>query len=148
MSGVPSADFDLLTSERPDLQELHAEQIAPIEARTAGWPESWRDIARSLYVTLISRAEPLAPNQAAGLAVELMMGVAADMPGAQPYINCGSELRRNGMAARVIGLLREHRQDYDRVAKLVRLSPRHVRRIESSWLRAERARRQGELALD
>jgi len=148
MSDATAADFDLLMAERPDLHELRSEQIAPIEARTAGWPESWRDIARSLYVTLVSRADPLAMDQAAGLAVELMMGVAADMPGAQPYINCGSELRRSGVAARVMGLLREHRQDYDRVAKLVRLSPRHVRRIESSWLRAERARRQGELALD
>jgi hypothetical protein len=143
-----ASDFDLLVAERPDLAELCAEQIAPIEARMADWPDSWRDIARSLYVTLVSRPGALAPADAAGMAVELMMGVAADLGGAQPYINCGSELRRSSMAARVMDLLRQHRQDYDRVAKLVHMSARHVRRIEARWLRAERARRQGVLSFE
>lgn len=140
-------DLDLLAADRPDLAELSAEQIAPIEARMAGWPDSWRDIARSLYVTLVSRADALAPADAAALAVELMMGVAADLGGSQPYINQGSDLRRSGMAARVIELLERHRQDYARVAQLVNMSERHVRRIETRWLRVERARRQQVLEL-
>jgi hypothetical protein len=157
----PAADFDLLVAERPDLSDLSVEQIAPIEARMTDWPETWRDIARSIYMTLISRpasasaartggafSGPVPPAAAAGLAVELMMGIAADLGGAQPYINCGSELRRSRMATRVMALLAEHRQDYPRVAKAVGMSERHVRRIELRWLRAERAKRQGLLEFE
>ena len=142
-----SADLDLLGAVRPDLAELSAEQIAPIEVRMAGWPDSWRDIARSIYVTLISRAEPMAPLHAAAQAVELMMGIAADLGGSQPYINQGAEMQRSGMVARVVELLGRHRQDYARVAQLVNMSERHVRRIEARWLRAERARLQQTLEL-
>jgi len=138
-------DFELLVADRPDLSELSAEQIAPIEARMTDWPESWRDIARSLYITLVSRRDALAADMAADMAVELMMGVVADMPGAQPYINCGSDLWRSRRVVRILDLLGKHRQDYDRVGQLVGLTPRHIRRIESAWLRAERARRQREL---
>ena len=140
-----AADLDLLAADRPDLAELSNEQIAPIEARTAGWPDSWRDIARSLFVTLATRADALAPVAAAELAVELMLGLAADLGGSQPYINQGADIQRSGMAARVIALLAQQRQDYDRVAQLVGMSVRHVRRIEARWLRAERARRQRSL---
>lgn len=143
-----AVDLDLLLADRPDLAELSGEQIAPIEARTAGWPDSWRDIARSLFVTLVSRADALAPVAAAELAVELMLGLAADLGGSQPYINQGADIQRSGMAARVIALLGQQRQDYDRVAQLVGMSVRHVRRIEARWLRAERARRQRVLELD
>lgn len=148
MSGdLLSDDLDLLAAARPDLAELTAEQIAPIEARTAGWPESWRDIARSLFVTLVSREESTDVSEAAQLAVELMLGVASDLGGTQPYINQGRDLKLSGMAARVIELIASTRQDYARVAQLLNMSERHVRRIEARWVRAERARRQGVLAL-
>ena len=149
MSGdLLSDDLDLLAAARPDLAELTAEQIAPIEARTAGWPESWRDIARSLFVTLVSREESTDVSEAAQLAVELMLGVASDLGGTQPYINQGRDLKLSGMASRVIELIASTRQDYARVAQLLNMSERHVRRIEARWLRAERARRQGTLALE
>lgn len=148
MSGdLLSDDLDLLAAARPDLAELTAEQIAPIEARTAGWPESWRDIARSLFVTLVSREESTDVSEAAQLAVELMLGVASDLGGTQPYINQGRDLKLSGMASRVIELIASTRQDYARVAQLLNMSERHVRRIEARWVRAERARRQGVLAL-
>ena len=148
MSGdLLSDDLNLLAAARPDLAELTAEQIAPIEARTAGWPESWRDIARSLFVTLVSREESTDVSEAAQLAVELMLGVASDLGGTQPYINQGRDLKLSGMAARVIELIASTRQDYARVAQLLSISERHVRRIEARWVRAERARRQGVLAL-
>ena len=148
MSGdLLSDDLDLLAAARPDLAELTAEQIAPIEARTAGWPESWRDIARSLFVTLMSRPDGAAPADAAQLAVELMLGVASDLGGTQPYINQGRDMKLSGMASRVIDLIASTRQDYARVAQLLNMSERHVRRIEARWLRAERARRQGVLQL-
>lgn len=136
------SDLDMLAASRPDMAELGADQIAAIEARTCAWPDSWRDIARSLYITLVSRPAPLPEPEAAQLAAELMMGIAADLGGTQPYINQGSALQRGGKAERVVQLLRQHRQDYDRVGQLVGLSARHVRRIEARWLRAERERRQ------
>ncbi|HBT67485.1 MAG TPA: hypothetical protein DEB63_03630, partial [Agrobacterium sp.] len=82
------------------------------------------------------------------LAVALTLGIAQDMGGSQPYINQGSEMQRSSQALRVIELLDHTRQDYPRVAQMVGLSERHVRRIEARWLRAERARRQLGLPLD
>lgn len=142
MTDTPAeADADLLLTDRPELVELRAEQIAPIERRTAGWPESWRDIARSLYVTLVT-AEGVAADAASTLAARLMIGVAADMGGMQPYINMGDELVRSGRVARVIEMLRARPGDYEYVAAKTGVSARHVRRIEAAWLRQERTRRQ------
>lgn len=140
------ADVDLLLAERPELVELTAEQIAPIERRTTGWPESWRDIARSLYITLVT-VDGLATGEACALAARLMIGVAADMGGMQPYINMGDELVRSGRVARVIDMLRGRPGDYEYVARAAALTARHVRRIEAAWLRQERARRQRDLPL-
>jgi hypothetical protein len=148
MPADPIADFDLLIADRPDLAELSIEQISAIESRTDGWPEVWRDFARSQYVTLISRPQPMPASTAVALAVDLTLGIVADMPGAQPYIAAGDGMKRSAKTARMMELLRLHRQDYDRVGKLVGLSPRQVRRLESCWLRAERAKRQGTLAFD
>lgn len=143
---MPTEDLDALAADRPELCELTTEQIAPIEARTSGWPDTWRDFARSMYVTLVSQPNALPPQQAATQAMMLMLGLASDLGGTQPYINQGSDLQRSGMAARVIQLLDQHHQDYARVARLVNISERHVYRIHQRWLRAERARRQGSLS--
>jgi hypothetical protein len=148
MPAQAAPSIDPLTLDRPDLAELSAEQIAPIDARTDGWPESWCDLARSLYVTLTTRAEPLAGPAAITLAMELTLGIAADLGGEQRYIPIGCELQRSALAVRVIDLLRQHHQDYDCVGQLVGKTGRHVRRIEGRWLRAERARRQGTLELE
>lgn len=135
--------------DRPDLAELDAEDLAPIELRMRDWPESWCDIARSLYITLaFAGDEPLQPQEAAEQAVHLLMGLVSDIGGTQPYIPVGSLLTREAETRRIIGLLQQHRQDYGRVATLVGLSERHVRRIEARWLSAERAKRQGALAFD
>lgn len=141
-------DVDLLAAERPDMAELTAAQVAPIEERTRDWPDSWRDIARSLYISLIFRPEPLQAGEAAQLAAELMVGIAADMGGSQPYINQGAALQRGGLAERVVALLRAHRQDYDRVAQIVGMTARHVRRIERRYLLAERQRQQYSLQFE
>lgn len=130
--------------------DVTPEETAMLEARIvgAGWPESWREIARSLYVTLLTGDQAMAPEPAVALAIELTLGIAAHMGGTQPYINQGIDIQRSTMATRVIELLQQHRQDYSHVAQLVGLSERHVRRMESRWLMAERARRQGTLPLD
>lgn len=135
--------------DRPDLTELDAEDLAPIELRMRDWPESWCDIARSLYIILAFAGEaPLQPQEAAEQAVHLLMGLVADIGGTQPYIPVGSLLARDSETKRIINLLQQHRQDYARVATLVGLSERHVRRIEARWLSAERAKRQGALAFE
>lgn len=149
---LPSArpeldDVAQIAAERPDLAELTPEQLAPMELRVSGWPESWRELARSLYITLAFGRVGMAEADAAHLAADLMLGIAADVGGLQMYINQGADIQRSAMAARIIRLLAEHRQDYVAVAKLVGQSDRHIRRIEQRWLRAERARRQGELPL-
>ena len=52
--------------DRPDLSELDAEDLAPIERRMRDWPESWCDIARSLYITLAFAGEaPMEQQEAA-----------------------------------------------------------------------------------
>ncbi len=137
--------------ERLDLAELLPEQIAPLEAlMPRDWPDTWRELATSHYVTLLSApgAGAVPPASLASLAVALTLGIAQDMGGSQPYINQGSEMQRSSQALRVIELLDHTRQDYPRVAQMVGLSERHVRRIEARWLRAERARRQLGLPLD
>ena len=141
--------FDMF--ERLDLAELLPEQLAPLEAlMPPDWPESWRDLATSQYVTLLSApgASAVPPASLASLAVALTLGIAQDMGGSQPYINQGDAIQRSSQALRVVELLQLHRQDYERVAQLVGLSARHVRRIEARWLRAERAKRQLGLPLD
>jgi Mor family transcriptional regulator len=137
--------------ERLDLSDLKAEQLAPLEAlMPADWPDTWKELATSHYLTLISApgSDSVPPASLASLAVALALGVAQDMGGTQPYINQGTDMQRSSMASRVVELLDQHRQDYARVAQVVGLSERHVRRIEARWLHAERARRQGALPLD
>lgn len=135
--------------DRPDLSELDAEDLAPIERRMRDWPESWCDIARSLYITLAFAGEaPMEQQEAAEQAVHLLMGLVVDIGGTQPYIPVGSFLARDSETKRIINLLQQYRQDYARVATLVGLSERHVRRIEARWLSAERAKRQGALAFE
>lgn len=141
--------FDMFP--RLDLTELTTEQLAPLEALMAhDWPDTWRDLATSQYITLLSApgAGEIPASALASLAVALTLGIAQDMGGSQPYINQGSDLQRSSMVVRIVELLEQNRQDYPRVAQMVGLSERHVRRIEARWLNAERARRQGALQLD
>ncbi|QXL84100.1 Mor transcription activator family protein [Comamonas sp. NLF-1-9] len=140
-------DPGALLAERPELAELSSAQLAPLENRTQAWPDSWRELARSLYISLVFGAQGLEDDAGAQLACELVLGIAADLGGGQLYINQGADIQRSAMAARVIALLAQHRQDYVAVARLVGITDRHVRRIEARWLRAERARRQRELPL-
>lgn len=146
-SAPASVDLAEFGADRPDLAELASAQLAPLENRTQGWPDSWRELARSLYITLAFGPRAMPEHAGAQLACELVLGIAADLGGGQLYINQGADIHRSAMATRVIALLAQNRQDYMAVARLVGITDRHVRRIEARWLRAERARRQGELPL-
>lgn len=137
--------------ERLELSDLKAEQLAPLEAlMPADWPDTWKELATSHFLTLLSApgSDAVPTASLASLAVALALGIAQDMGGTQPYINQGTDMQRSGRVARVVELIGQYRQDYARVAQILGLSERHVRRIEAGWLHAERARRQGALPLD
>lgn len=138
-----------LPFQRPDLCDVTAQQLQPMEARfTHEWPETWRDFARSLFVTLISLPEGqrLPAAQAADLAEQQMLGIAQDMGGSQPYISVGSAIMRSSVARKIVQMLGSG-LDYREVAQAVGLSDRHVRRIEAEWRNAEFSRRQARLDL-
>ena len=139
-----------ITPERPDLSELTADELAPLE-RLFGplTPETWRDFARSLYVTLRTLLAGRNGDAAfAALAMELTRGIAADMGGAQPYIPVGAQLLNSARVRRVVDLL-DQGKSYAEVAQLCgKISERRVRNIQAAWLREQRAARQGRLDLE
>lgn len=141
--------------DRLDLSDLSADQIEPLEALMAPeWSDTWRELARSQFVTLLSQPQAASPEQCARLAVDLTLGIAADVGGAQHYIQAGTAMLRNRRAQRVMHL-RESGMGYADVARACGLSDSRVRRIEQAYRRAQRAqeyesfaRAQGTLELE
>ena len=75
--------------ERKDLSMLTVQELAPLEALLQPtWSETWRDLATSFYLTLVSLPGSVATpkEMLAQLAVQLVLGVAEDLGGTQPYI--------------------------------------------------------------
>lgn len=134
--------------ERPDLAELTAEQLAPLERLFSGdWTDTWRDLARSHYVTLLSLpGQDQAPEQLARTAVALTVGLAQDVGGQPLYIPVGAWIAHTARAARVVAELGKG-LSYAAVAHAEGLTERRVRQIESAWRAAEIERRQGKLDL-
>lgn len=136
--------------ERADLAALSAQQIAPLEALLPpGWPDVWRDLATSQFVTLVSApgSASVPPHQLAQLAMALTTGIAQDMGGTQPYIPVGAAMASGAKAEAVIAALLQGRS-YRDVALEVGLTESRVRHIESAWRRAQFERRQASLDLD
>lgn len=141
--------------DRLDLSDLSAEQIEPLESRMAPeWSETWRELARSQFVTLLSLPQAGSPEACADQAVALTLGIAQDIGGAQHYIQAGTALLRNRRAQRVMHLLGDG-MGYADVARACGLSDSRVRRIEQAFRRAQRAqeyerfaRAQGALDID
>ena len=68
---------------------LTVQELAPLEALLQPtWSETWRDLATSFYLTLVSLPGSVATpkEMLAQLAVQLVLGVAEDLGGTQPYI--------------------------------------------------------------
>lgn len=125
--------------DRLDLTDLSPEQIQPLEARMAPeWSETWRELARSHFVSLLSRPRGISLEECAELAVELTLGIAADIGGAQYYIQAGTAMLRNRRAQRVMEL-RDTGMGYAEVARACGLSDSRVRCIEKAYRRAQRA---------
>lgn len=135
--------------ERPDLSELTADQIAPIEAMMPpNWPDIWRDLAISHFITLLSApgSEVAKPSRLAELAVALALGVVQDLGGSQPYIQMGTVLASSAKMRRVIEML-EKNVSYRDVARATGLTDVRVRQIELEWRRQQIELRQGRLDL-
>lgn len=136
--------------ERADLATLSVEQIAPLEALLPfEWPDIWRDLATSQYVTLVSApgSQAVPAPQLAQLAMALTMGIAQDMGGTQPYIPVGAAMASGAKAQQVLQALQQGR-GYREVAAEVGLTESRVRQIESAWRREQFERRQTKLDLD
>ena len=136
--------------DRLDLAALSSAQIAPLDALMgADWPETWRDLATSHFVTLVSApgAGAVEPVALARLAVALTLGIAQDLGGSQPYIPVGAMLAASAKARRAMELL-DQRASYRQVADATGLTESRVRQIEAEWRRQQIAARQGSLQLD
>lgn len=134
---------------RLDLVNLSAEQLHPLEAlMTPAWPDTWRDLATSHFLTLISApgSEAVPVDALASLAVALTMGVAQDLGGTQPYIPVGADVMSSARTRRVIELLNKG-MSYKDVADETGITASRVRNIERAWRREQIAARQGVLPL-
>ena len=135
--------------DRLDLTELTQEQLAPLEAlMKPEWSETWRDLATSHYITLVSAPGAGAVELAAlaRLAVALTLGVAQDLGGTQPYIPVGADVMSSARARRVIDLIKQG-LGYRQAADATGLTESRVRQIESEWRKQQMALRQGQLQL-
>lgn len=136
--------------DRKDITELSRDQIAPLEAlMTPAWSDTWRDLATSQYLTLISApgAGAVAVESLAHLAVALTMGLAQDLGGTQPYIPVGADVMSSTRTRRVIELLQSG-MTYKDVADATGITTSRVRNIERAWRQEQMAARQGVLPLD
>ena len=91
--------------DRLNLTELTQEQLQPLEAlMPASWPDVWRSFATSYYITLLSApgAGTVPAAALADLAVALMLGLAQDEGGTQPYIPVGADVMSSARARRVV----------------------------------------------
>lgn len=135
--------------DRLELSDLTAQQIEPLERLfSPQTPDTWRDLARSQYVTLLAMPHlDLDDAKRAELAMALTRGIASDMGGTQPYIQSGSQLLASARAKKVIELLQTG-MSYKEVAyQCGKISDGRVRQIEAEWVRAQRAARQLKLDL-
>jgi Mor family transcriptional regulator len=132
---------------RPELHDLTAEQIGPLEAlMTGAVPATWRDFARSHYLTLLALHAARAPAELATEAVELTRGIAQDLGGSQPYIPVGHFFAADAKAMRVVnGFTGDNHRE---LATRENITESRVRQILAAWRNEQFERRQGTLALD
>ena len=136
--------------DRIDLVDMTPAQILPLESLLPpGWPDTWRDLATSHYITLVSApgADSVELSSLARLAVALTLGIAQDLGGSQPYIPVGSMLAANAKARCAVEM-RGQGASYRDVAFATGLTESRVRQIETEWRRQQMAERQGRLPLE
>ena len=83
------------------MERVTAAQMAELEgAMQNDFPDSWRDFARSHFVTLLQQG--MTPAQGVPLALELARGVGRDLGGLQPYIASGAKVAENNRLDAVV----------------------------------------------
>lgn len=150
MPTATATDLNPLASlpERADLSELDAAALQPLEALfDRAWPEVWRELATSAYVSLLAVMDDADREDVARVACAVTLGLAQDLGGRQPYIPVGVAVVASAKMRRVIELLSNQRLGYRQVAAATGLTEGRVRQIEAAWRREEQARRQGTLDL-
>jgi hypothetical protein len=115
---------------RMKLTDVPLEKMGELEAMVGPWfPEVWRLLADSLFITLLSHASWREMSEAE-LCVLLTLGIGEDLGGAQYYIPSGRAkvdvCERNQL---VLGLLREGKS-YREVAIEIGISDSQVRKLE------------------
>lgn len=132
---------------RPELSDLTPEQIGPLEAlMTGAFPDTWRDFARSHYLTLLALHAGRAPGELAAEAIELTRGIAQDLGGSQPYIPVGHFFAADAKAMRVVnGFTGDNHRE---LALRESITESRVRQILAAWRNEQFERRQASLALE
>lgn len=101
-----------------------------------GWPEVWRQYARTVYATLQGCALPTTVDPAQ-LAVLLVQGIVEDLGYSQPYIPIGKDVRRQERLMQMLDLLKRG-HDYRHAASAVGMAERTARRAEVQYLKVLR----------
>jgi len=135
------------TRTRPELSDLTPDQISPLEAlMTGAFPDTWRDLARSHYLTLLSLHADRAATDLAIEAIELTRGIAQDLGGSQPYIPVGHFFAADAKAMRVVnGFTGDNHRE---LAARENITESRVRQILAAWRTEQFERRQATLALE
>lgn len=136
--------------KRPQLSELTSAEIAPLEAVITPYPEIWKELARSHYLTLLGHAAERTPErlaELARLAGDLARGIGEDLGGAPHYIPIGAYFEADERAVRVVQSWRSGRP-WSAIAAAEKLTERRVRQIVSAWQIETFGRAQGQLPLD
>lgn len=117
------------TPPRMNVYDLKPDQVKPLEDRMTGsWPDVWRELALSVYVTLISL--PLWRKMSeAEMAEHITRGLGNDLGGTQPYIPNGQQKAAVERVAKVRQMLREG-LDYKEVGRALGVTEARVRVIE------------------
>lgn len=151
MQDLDDAPFAMF--ERPELERLPPATLAALEsAMDPAWPDTWREFAVSLYLTLLASPDRKDTDRAQSgatvrLALALTLGIAQDLGGTQPYIPVGAMLAASARARRAIEM-RQRGATYKDAADATGLTEARIRKIEGEWRREQIARRQGRLHFD
>ena len=130
MHSIAAIENAMPHPDRLRLIDLPAAQLEPLEVlMTPEWPDAWRDLAYSFFCTLLSQPLPIEGLDAAKLVEQLVLGVAKDLGGTQPYIPTGRAMNVSGRCARALGLLKQG-YTYKAAADMCGLTERHVRKLE------------------
>lgn len=141
MDAINGAINDMSNQARLKSRDLTAAQVAPLESSLPkGTPEVWRELALSLFITLLSLREWRSMTEAE-LAAKGAAGLGEDLGGTQPYIPVGNQPSALDRKKQVLELLAKG-GGYREAAYAVGLTEARVRKIEAEHRAAARKAQQ------